>query len=252
MYYSNFVRRGPASERKKNLENLLRLSLGAVEIASTRREVLDAVTPHQVTMLDNLMLPRHNVYETSVVFEFSQLAREDFARHGNLAVWERPLDWMPAAGTYRRHGSIDMALFSESRGFETRIEFGKSSPMRRTFRDTKLESDAEKLFESKSEPPKLKRADGTDWETENFIVLWAERDSRAIGSQGGSTRQAGQLPPRLTQAAGDKWLENCKRYAAGASKRLQIAVELETVAASSLVSLRRDHHRTAYAAIYSV
>ena len=248
VYWNRFLRRGHPAEREQNLHDLLRLTIAAAEIASTRREALDEVGK----VYTDVGLPaalndyRHATYETSVVYEFSLLAREDFARHNNVPVWERPLAWLAPGKTYWSSGHIDIALFSAARGVETRIEFGKAeirSQARPLPRDVKLESDALKLFEAQSSR-RRSRADSNEGmkHVENFVVVWDERDSRA------SSRGAA----KFTAAKGEHWLQMCQKHAQAAKTRLGFDVELEAAAASALMTFNRDVRRSVYAAIYSV
>ena len=247
MYWQHFVDKGRPADRRRNLQDLLRLTLASVEIVATRREALDSVA--EVNALPpTLTAYRHSVYETSVVYEFSQLARQDFEAHGNTPVWERPIAWQVPGGTYWRSGHIDMALFSRKREVETRIEFGKADPRpnsRPHPRDLKLEADARKLFEaskehraSKNDPPSNS---GDEASIENFVVIWDERDSRSRPSTA-----------KLTAKRGQDWLGRCRDHATAATGRVECNVVLEAVAASTLVSFDSSVHRSAFAAIYSV
>lgn len=247
MYWQHFVDRGRPAERRRNLQDLLRLTLASVEIVATRREALDSVT-ETAALPTPLVAYRHASYETSVVYEFSQLARQDFEAHDNTSVWERPIAWQVPTGKYWRTGHIDMALFSRKRNVETRIEFGKANPRlnsRPNPRDMKLEDDARKLFETRFEHRAFK-SDVADEETaapttENFVVIWEERDSRFQKTTSKLTAKRGQL-----------WLERCRHHATAATAHTGSSVTLEAVAASTLVSFNASVHRSAFAAIYSV
>lgn len=249
MYWSHQLVSGRPPARKKNLQDLLRLTLGAVELASTRREAVGAVPAggSPTWLPGSLTEYKHAVYETSVVYEFSQLAQHDFRAHGNDAVWERPLAYLPSGAQYWRRAHIDMALFSQARKVETRIEFGKSSPNTRRLtatRDLKLEEDAHKLHEAR-EAHRAHKSDSDPEEDrkltiENFVVLWDERDSRD------------RSDAKLTRARAEAWRKRCLTHAGSATEKLGFAVELEAVAASSLMTLENDAHRTAYAAIYCI
>ncbi|MFF2267330.1 hypothetical protein ACFVTZ_03630 [Cellulosimicrobium cellulans] len=247
MYWQHFVDRGRPADRRRNLQDLLRLTLASVEIVATRREALDSVAESNA-LPTALAAYRHSVYETSVVYEFSQLARQDFEAHGNTPVWERPIAWQVPNGKYWRSGHIDMALFSKTRNIETRIEFGKSDPRlssRPHPRDLKLEDDGRKLFETRLEHRTSKNEAlneaGTTPSIENFVVIWEERDSRTQKSTA-----------KLTHGRGQDWLERCRHHAAAAAIKTGCSVVLEAVAASSLVSFDPAIHRSAFAAIYSI
>lgn len=243
-YTQRLTDRGRPVERKKNILDLLRLTVASVEIVGTRRQALDSVAPMS-EIPPALANHRHSIFETSVVFEFSQLAREDFRNHGNAAVWERPLNWDVQGSTYTRSGSVDMALFSARRSVETRIEFGKSSPRPRArplARDEKLEIEAKKLAEAHSSRRSFRgdTAEGAMSEVENIVILWEERDSRSLKSA------------KFTGAKVDAWLERCKTYATAASSSAACRVELEGVAGSSLMSFEADLRRSVFVAAYSV
>lgn len=247
MYWQHFVERGRPDDRRRNLQDLLRLTLASVEIVATRREALDSVTD-PVGLPSTLASYRHSVYETSVVYEFSQLARQDFEAHDNTPVWERPIAWQVPEGTYWRSGHIDMALFSRKRNVETRIEFGKADPRlnsRPYPRDLKLEDDARKLFQTRLEHRASKNDptvdDANAPAVENFVVIWEERDSRSQKSTA-----------KLTLKRGQDWLERCRHHATAAKDKTDSSVTLEAVAASTLVSFDASVHRSAFAAIYSV
>ena len=222
------------------------LTLASVEIAGTRREALDTVAGDALGLPTSLAEYRHAVYETSVVYEFSQLARQDFEAHGNVPLWERPIAWLPAGGKYWRSGHIDMSLFSKRRNVETRIEFGKANPRpqaRPHPRDTKLEDDARKLFETRSDHRARKDLEPNAGmkKIENFVVIWEERDSRRQGTAA-----------TLTRTRGQEWLKRCRHHASAATNEVGTSVVLEAVAASTLVSFDAAVRRSAFAAIYSV
>lgn len=247
MYWQHFVDRGRPDARRRNLQDLLRLTLASVEIVATRREALDSVAGVEV-LPSTLAAYRHSVYETSVVYEFSQLARQDFQAHGNISVWERPVAWQVPDGKNWRSCYIDMALFSDKRKVETRIEFGKASPIlnsRPNPRDRKLEEDAQKLFDLRKEHRAFKEDNPADnievTSIENFVVIWEERDSRVHKSTA-----------KLTQKRGRDWLDRCRHHATAATRRIGCSVVLEAVAASTLLSFNSSVHRSAFAAIYSV
>lgn len=247
MYWQHFVERGRPATRSRNLQDLLRLTLASVEIVATRREALDSVA--QVARLPQaLRTYRHAVYETSVVYEFSQLARQDFEAHGNTSVWERPIAWRAPNGKYWKTSHIDMSLFSKDGKVETRIEFGKSDPRpnsRPHPRDMKLESDALKLLEAAREHRANKDDQPPDMdavpEIENFVVIWEARDSRIQ-----------KRTSKLTGRRGKEWLKRCRHHAAAATNNVGCSIVLEAAAASTLVSFEPDVHRSAMAAIYSV
>jgi|GEM_PF-1650956 len=243
MYWQHMVRRGRPPERRRNLHDLLRLTLAAVEVASTRREVLDAVGGSAKRLPSNLLRFRHAVYETSVVYEFSQLARQDFEAHGNVPLWERPISWFPPGAAYWRSAHIDMALFSTTRDVETRIEFGKAIHRPQVKRDPKLESDAAKLHELRGEHRGSKHDPSNSGKksVENFVVIWEERDSRTPGA----------TDAKLTAGTGKAWLERCVEHAANASTTT-CNVVVEAAAASTLVTFEPRVHRSAFAVIYSV
>ncbi|WP_133726093.1 hypothetical protein [Nesterenkonia aurantiaca] len=227
--------------------HLLRLTLASVEIVATRREALDSVAEVE-GLPPTLATYRHSVYETSVVYEFSQLARQDFEAHDNTPVWERPIAWQVPDGKYWRAGHIDMSLFSAKRNVETRIEFGKANPRlnsRPSPRDLKLEDDARKLFETRQEHRASKNDthDSTvkKRSIESFVVIWEERDSRIQKSTA-----------KLTLKRGQEWLQRCRHHATSATTKTGCNVVLEAVAASTLVSFDSSVHRSAYAAIYSI
>jgi len=245
MYWSHQIERGRPAERKRNLLDLLRLTLGAVELSSTRREAMSSVAAGASPkwLPGGVSDHKHAVYETSVVFDFTQLAAHDFASHSNEAVWERPLTYLPAGATYWRRISIDLSLFSATRNVETRIEFGRAKPKSRpTLRDEKLEEDAGKLFDARV--ARLAAKDDPDpsrLDVENFIILWDERHSE-------QSREA-----KLTVNRGEVWLDRCQQYAQAATTRLNgPTVTLEGVAASSLMTLEPRTHRTAFAALYAI
>lgn len=246
MYWEKFIDKGRPAERQKNLYDLLRLTLASIDIASARRQVLDS-TEYVGAVPDYLENYSHSTYETAVVSEFYQLARHDFVHHKNSAVWERPISWRPDGGSNFRNGHIDLSLFSEARGVETRIEFGKSDPRVRTKRDLKLESDAVKLLEAHDYflPTRpSNQADSASKSTmaiENFVVVWDEKDTSR-------KEKAAKLSPYQ----GKVWLEKCKEHAKSASHNTGGNVSLEGVSASTLLTIKRDHLRTAYAAIYSI
>lgn len=247
MYWQHFVDRGRPPERRRNLQDLLRLTLASVEIVGTRREAIDSVAAAG-DLPAALSGYRHSVYETSVVYEFSQLARQDFEAHGNTPVWERPLAWRVPGGQNWRSGHIDMSLFSRNRGVETRVEFGKSDPRpnsRPHPRDMKLEDDARKLCEAAGSQTTRKNdappAAGEMLRIENYVVVWEERHS-----------EVQRTAAKLTNRRGDEWLDRCRHHAAAADARVACAVVLEAAAATTLVSFDASIHRSAYAAIYSV
>lgn len=272
MYVESLGSRRKSAQKKSNLRDLLRLTLAAVEVSATRREVLDEVAV--IDRLPNaLKHRRHAVYETSVVYEFSQLARSDFEAHGNTALWERPI-LNPAT---RRVQNIDMSLFRTARissvvedaatddletDVETRIEFGKFDGTLRPDPDyaniptlqmnggNKLASDAEKLYllsgvhdagtgKTDIVSPRL---------VENFIVLWKELDSRVDGPHARLTRALGQTAHSAADA-----------YARAVTTRLQktlsdpsFTVKAEASAACRLSTYRDKLHRSAYATIFSL
>lgn len=247
MYLEKLPERGRPAERTRNLQDLLRLTLAAVEIVGARREALDSVVPPLAPEVGIPTSYRHAVYETSVVFEFSQLARQDFQAHQNVAVWERPLVWQVPEGTYDRSGHIDMALFSARRDVETRIEFGKADPRLRSRpqpRDLKLEDDARKLRDAR-DSRRWSKDDSTTGlrDVENFVVIWEERDTRVQGQK---------TTARLNGRLADAWSARCKDHAAAATTQVGCTVTLEATAASTLMSFEAKVHRSAYAAIYSV
>ncbi|MDE0572726.1 hypothetical protein ON058_04765 [Demequina sp. B12] len=244
MYRERYESRGRPPEARRNLQDLLRLTLAAVEIAGTRREAMDAVAD-SIQAPGSLATYRHDVYETTVVYEFGQLARQDFESHGNVAVWERPLTWTRPGGTYASSGHIDISLFNSRRQVETRIEFGKAEPRPRARppRDEKLESDALKLHDARNDFAS-RRADADaprGYASENYVVLWDLRDSRKTKSTA-----------RPTKKAFDSWFDRCSAHARAASGRLGFDVVLETAAASDMMSFKADVRRGAYAAIFQV
>lgn len=248
MYWSHQATQGRPPFRKKNLQDLLRLTLGAVELSSTRREALSSVAAGAGPkwLPGGLGAYQHAVYETGVVFEFSQLALHDFTSHGNEAVWERPLTYLPPGHKNWRTVHIDLALFSQERQVETRIEFGRADVRSRPrARDVKLQEDAEKLLAATDARLAFKNDDEpSGMEVENYIILWDERDSR----EGAGTKKEA----KLTAARGNAWLERCESYAEAATQDVGVPVVLETVAASSLMTLEHGSHRSAFAAIYSI
>ncbi|UQN28270.1 hypothetical protein [Brachybacterium kimchii] len=281
MYVESMGSRGKPPDKKKDLRDLLRLTLASVEVSATRREVLDEVA--RVNRLPKaLKARRHAVYETSVVYEFSQLARSDFEAHGNTALWERPI-LNPATG---RVQNIDMSLFrtapaasvfegADTRDgrrdveVETRIEFGKFDGTLAPGADEggaralmmsggrKLTSDAKKLHllsgvhaagsgQANAVPARV---------VENFVVLWKELDSRVDGAYA-----------RLTRARVKSSYRAAELYARSVSAHLQgvlgdprFQVKLEASAGCSLSTYRdrirrsaRAVHRSAYAMIFSL
>lgn len=245
MYKEKFPSRGQPATRKRHLQDLLRLTLGAVESVSMRREVLDATnTPRALPA--NVQKYKHAVYETSVIYEFSQLARRDFEAHGNSYVWERPLVWSVPGRKYLRSGHIDLALFSEDRDVETRIEFGKAAGTNRSKHDIKLQDDALKLFEARNDyrASKNETAPGIGLgSTENFVILWNETFSA------------------LTERSMAAWNRRCDTHAQSASRKVNATVPAnagrtrvvsECSAAASLTTFKANKHRTAYAVIYCV
>ncbi|WP_133298452.1 hypothetical protein [Tsukamurella pulmonis] len=238
MYFEHFPDRGRPPGRKRNLQDLLRITLGAVELTSTRREVLDSSANNSSNLLPkNLQKSQHAIYETTVVYEFSQLARSDFEAHNNAFVWERPIVWTVPGGKNLRSGNIDLALFSQSRDTETRIEFGKAGGSSGSTRDPKLEEDAEKLLQASKDfrASKSESAPGIGMGTvENYVILW------------------NQSKIKLTKKKMNEWDARCDSHALQASKKLSATIVLECSAAVSLSTFENGKHRTAYAAIYAV
>ncbi|MBT1634569.1 hypothetical protein [Clavibacter michiganensis] len=184
-----------------------------------------------------------------MVYEFSQLAQHDFEAHGSDAVWERPLAYVPDDHKNWRQIHVDLSLFSKKDRVETRIEFGKSDPRpaaRPTPRDEKLDGDSRKLhlardiYRAVKDDPDI--AEDSRLAVENYVILWDERDSRTTS----------KVDAKLTGARAKLWQTRCEQYATSATATVGVAVVLEAVAASSLMTLEKDAHRNAFAAIYSI
>lgn len=280
MFYENLGDRGRPLAARKNLKDFLRLTLAAVEVVATRREVLDTVADPD-RLPPALRNKRHAVYETGVVYEFSQLARADFEAHHNASLWERPV-LTPRGSTQR----IDMSLFrtvplknlrsNATRGLdrlvpvETRIEFWKLDA--ELGEDTapggtgalsiiggkKLVEDALKLAElTASHHAGRAEADRSEPRyIENFVILWKELDGR---------RTDRPADARLTQERARSWLPAARNYAVLETDRLarhghDVEIELEAVASSSLSTFRQSAFdgaddklsRSAFAAVFSV
>ncbi|MCZ4326729.1 hypothetical protein [Brachybacterium paraconglomeratum] len=280
MFYENLGERGRPLAARKNLKDFLRLTLAAVEVVATRREVLDTVAdPDRLPRA--LRSKRHAVYETGVVYEFSQLARADCEAHHNASMWERPV--LTPRDTIQR---IDMSLFrtvplknlrsNATRGLdslfpvETRIEFGKldgdllEEPMRGGAGalyingGDKLVYDARKLAELTASHHAGRAEDDRSEARyiENFIILWKELDGRRTNTPADA---------RLTQARARSWLPAARNYAVQETDRLardghDVEINVEAVASSSLSTFRQTAFdgaddklsRSAFAAVFSV
>lgn len=251
MFREQFVGAGRRPESAEALasdalaRSLLRLTLGALEIVSTRREVLESGSEPQVPYLPfGLDGYRKAIYENAVVFEFSQLAREYFATRGGTPVWERPV-WGPGEGSESRQ-AIDFTVFHEDKP-EIRVEFGISASTPGSRQDAKLASDALKLyrlrdshttdaFDAAHQP--LDAAEAERGRPQNYIVLWQER--------------RGGVAEKLTHGSYDRWKNDCIARAAAGSVVGQFQILTHRVAASELMTPARGVHRSAYAAIFVV
>lgn len=131
---------------------------GALESANITRWILDRDAPQLPSGLS--AKERHHAFEVSVVDEFHRLGQRSFERSGQAAMWERPI----LTGRRGRPESIDIALFDQTAGAETRLEFGIYSA-------TKLKEDSEKL--ARLAPSTLAGFPQTD----GFVLLWSETTS---------------------------------------------------------------------------
>ena len=251
MFREQFVGAGRRPESTEALaadalaRSLLRLTLGALEIVSTRREVLESGSEPQVAYLPfGLDGYRKAIYENAVVFEFSQLAREYFAIRGGTPVWERPV-WGPGERVESRQ-AIDFTVFHEDKP-EIRVEFGISASTPGVGQDAKLASDAVSLhrlrdshaidaFAAAQQP--LDAAEAERGRPHNYIVLWQER--------------RGGVGEKLTHATYDRWKNDCIARATAGSVAGEFTVTTHRVAASELMTPARGVHRSAYAAIFVV
>lgn len=275
MFYENLGYRGRPLAARKNLKDFLRLTLAAVEVVATRREVLDTVADPK-RLPPALRNRRHAIDEPGVVYEFSQLARADFEAHHNASMWERPV---LAPNNFVKR--IDMSLFrtvalknlptNNTRGLEalvpveTRIEFGKLDAELRDDNGTlyisggmKLAEDAKKLAELGASHHAGKGPSNIceSRYIENFVILWKELDGR---------RTHDPSEAHLTAARARSWLTATRNYAVQETARLQrngneVEIELEAVASSSLSTFRqyafedvdKRLSRSAFAAVFSV
>lgn len=251
MFREQFVGAGRRPESAEALaadelaRSLLRLTLGALEIVSTRREVLESGSEPQVPFLPfGLDGYRKAIYENAVVFEFSQLAREYFAAHGGTPVWERPV-WGPGELKESRQ-AIDFTVFREDDP-EIRVEFGITASDPRSTRDAKLASDALKLHRLRDSHAtdafdaahqRLDAAEAERGRPHNYIVLWQER--------------RGGVAEKLTHASYDRWKNDCIARSAAESVAGSFTIVTHRVAASELMTPTRGVHRSAYAAIFVV
>lgn len=104
----------------------------AIEIANAERWALERGEPPRPAALAGML--RTTAYEVTVVDAFHRIARRHFERGSFRSVWERPI----RTGRQGRPYSIDVSLFRESDGTETRIELG-------LYTKAKLGEDADKL-----------------------------------------------------------------------------------------------------------
>lgn len=131
---------------------------GALESANVTRWILDRDAPQLPSGLS--AKERTHAYEVSVVDEFYRLGQRSFERRGLAAMWERPI----LSGRRGRPESIDIALFDEAAGIETRLEFG-------IYTQSKLKDDSEKLAKFAGS------ALSGYPQTEGFVLLWTETTS---------------------------------------------------------------------------
>ncbi len=155
MRFLDYPGQGQPAALTTELEELLVLTLGAIEAVNVERWAL------QFGAKDPPVLPgsmRSSAYETDVVGAIHRLGQRYWERRGEAAMWERPF----VTGAAGRPPAVDISLFDANRGVETRVEFGRFTP-------SKLKSDAAKLAEL-----------GTDTHmefpsVESLLILWVER-----------------------------------------------------------------------------
>lgn len=162
MRFRDLPTRGRPTALTNELEELVVLTLGAIESSNVERWALafGAALP---PILPGTL--RTNSYETEVVGSVHRLGQRYWERRGEAAIWERPF---LVPGQTGRPPAIDIALFNSVAGTETRVEFG-------LYTKTKLGKDAEKLAKLSATTE-----DGFGTVT-NYVVLWLDRNDKLTG-----------------------------------------------------------------------
>ncbi len=158
MRYLDYPGQGRPAGLTESLEELLVLTLGAIESVNVERWALS------FGALDGPILPgklRTAAYETDVVGAVHRLGQRYWERRGEAAMWERPFP----TGKKGRPPAVDIALFSATAERETRVEFGEYSR-------SKLREDASKLSELVGQTHDVYP------NVESYVVLWSESEAR--------------------------------------------------------------------------